>query len=60
MAKLEIDIPQQIYERLEAESNFSGEPMESIIARSLMSYFANQTGAGYGDSPFTIFKERDE
>lgn len=60
MAKLEIDIPQQIYERLQAESKFSGEPMESIISRSLMLYFANQTGEGYGDTPFTIFKDRDE
>ena len=60
MARLEINIPQQIYERLEAESNFSGESMESIISRSLMLYFTNQTGTNYGDSPFTIFKERDE
>ena len=46
--KLEINLPQQIYERLQAESSYSGEPMDSIISRSLMLYFSQQAGTVYG------------
>ncbi len=58
--KLEINLPQHIYDRLQTESAYSGEPMDSIISRSLMLYFSQQAGNGYGDSPFTIFKAREE
>ena len=58
--KLEINLPQQIYERLRNESAYSGEPMDSIISRSLMLYFSQQAGTGYGENPFTIFREREE
>lgn len=60
MVRLEINLPQQIYERLEAESSYSGEPMDSIISRSLMLYFTHQIAANYGDHPFTIFKDRTD
>jgi hypothetical protein len=40
MASLTINLPDNIYERLEAESAFSGEAMESIIARSLTWFFS--------------------
>ena len=60
MTVLEINLPPQIYERLEAESNYSGEPMDSIISRSLMMYFTHQIAADYGDSPFTVFKHRTD
>ncbi|NLW44867.1 MAG: hypothetical protein GXY92_06750 [Syntrophomonadaceae bacterium] len=58
--KLEINLPQQIYERLQAESTYSGEPMDSIISRSLMLYFSQQAGNDYGDNPFTVFGGRKE
>ncbi|MGI6549614.1 MAG: hypothetical protein ACOX4Q_12670 [Syntrophomonadales bacterium] len=57
MARLEVNLPPQIYERLEAESKYSGEPMDSIVSRSLMMYFTHQTATSYGDNPYTIFKE---
>lgn len=60
MVRLEINLPQQIYERLEAESSYTGEPMDSIISRSLMMYFTHQLGASHGDYPFTIFKDRSD
>ncbi|MGE5544246.1 MAG: hypothetical protein ACM3UW_04670 [Bacillota bacterium] len=60
MVRLEINLPQQIYERLEAESNYSGEPVDSIISRSLMLYFTHQLATNYGDHPFTIFRGRTE
>lgn len=58
--KLEINLPQHIYERLRNESAYSGEPMDSIISRSLMLYFSQQVGDGYGDNPLTIYRAREE
>jgi len=57
MARLEINLPGQIYERLENESRYSGEPMDSIIARALMMYFSQPNPDGYGDNPLIIFEE---
>ncbi len=54
MAQLEINLPGQVYERLKAESEFSGEPMDSIISRALTMYFAQQVS--FAESPFTIFR----
>lgn len=60
MAKLEVNLPDQIYERLEAESQYSGEPMDSIISRALMMHFTQQTAFDYGGNPFTVSKKRME
>jgi hypothetical protein len=60
MARLEVNLPGQIYERLEGESQYSGEPMDSIISRALMIYFTQQFGSEYGEGPFTTFTKSGE
>ncbi|MGE5417709.1 MAG: hypothetical protein ACM3UZ_13305 [Acidobacteriota bacterium] len=40
MARIEIDLPENVLDRLQGESSYSGEPAGSIIARALIMYFS--------------------
>jgi hypothetical protein len=45
LARLEVDIPDNIFERLASECQYSGEPMDSIIARALFLLFSQPSMA---------------
>lgn len=49
MVRMEVNLPENVFERLAGESSYSGEPADSIIARALVMYFT-QLFAMEGDS----------
>lgn len=53
MARLEVNLPDNIFERLAGESQYSGEPADSIIARALAMYFS-QPYAEDGDDNYMV------
>ena len=57
--KLEINLPQQIYERLQAESSIPRANGQHNIAQP-DALFLPTGRTGYGENPFTIFREREE
>ncbi|MGE5397347.1 MAG: hypothetical protein ACM3MK_07405 [Chitinophagales bacterium] len=54
MARMEVNLPDNICERLTQESGFTGEPVDSILARVLVMYFSQNWNEPGEESPLVV------
>lgn len=51
MRRLEISLPDDLVERLEEESRYSGNPMDTIVYQALILYLSSGHGYDQDDNP---------